>query len=76
VGEALDALPNQDVAWLQSALLRLGFDLGRIDGVMGDGSRSAMSEASIQMIRADLRPRGRKRNFRPNIESFSGQSHY
>ena len=45
IGVRVDAVPNQDIAWLQSALIRLGFDPGRIDGVMGDRTLSAMREA-------------------------------
>ncbi len=45
LGEQLDTVPDQDVAFQQSALIRLGFDPGRIDGVLGDRTRGALREA-------------------------------
>lgn len=45
IGVNLDTIPNQDVAFVQAALIRLGFDPGRIDGVIGDRTRGALSEA-------------------------------
>ena len=41
----MDTLPNGDVAFLQSALIRLGFDPGRIDGVLGDRTNGALRDA-------------------------------
>jgi len=32
---------------IQGALIRLGFDPGRIDGILGDRTRSALREAGI-----------------------------
>jgi hypothetical protein len=43
----VDAVPNQDVAFLQSGLIRLGFDPGRIDGVMGARTLGAMRDAGV-----------------------------
>ena len=45
IGVQLDAVPDQGVAMLQSALIRLGLDPGRIDGVMGDRTLGAMRDA-------------------------------
>jgi hypothetical protein len=45
IGIRLDAVHDQDVAFLQSSLIRLGLDPGRIDGVMGDRTRGALKDA-------------------------------
>jgi hypothetical protein len=45
IGVTLDAVHDQDVAFLQAALIRLGLDPGRIDGVMGDRTRGALHDA-------------------------------
>ncbi len=45
IGVEVDALPDQGVAFLQSALIRLGFDPGRIDGILGERTRGALREA-------------------------------
>lgn len=45
IGVRVDTVPDQSVAWLQSALIRLGFDPGRIDGVLGDRTLAALREA-------------------------------
>jgi hypothetical protein len=47
IGVQVDELPDQSTAWLQSALIRLGFDPGRIDGVMGERTLAAMREAGV-----------------------------
>ena len=47
LGVVLDTVPDQDVAFQQSALIRLGFDPGRIDGVLGDRTRGALREAGV-----------------------------
>jgi hypothetical protein len=47
IGVKLDAVPDQNAAWLQSGLIRLGLDPGRIDGVLGDRSLAAMREAAL-----------------------------
>lgn len=47
IGVHVDGLPNQDAATLQSGLIRLGWDPGRIDGVMGERTLSAMREAGV-----------------------------
>jgi hypothetical protein len=45
IGTTVDRMPDQDVAFLQAALIRLGFDPGRIDGVMGVRTRTALQNA-------------------------------
>jgi hypothetical protein len=47
IGVQVDGLPDQTVGTLQAALIRLGFDPGRIDGVMGDRTLAAMRDAAI-----------------------------
>jgi len=47
IGVQLDAVHDQDVAFLQSALIRLGLDPGRIDGVLGALTRSALKDAGV-----------------------------
>ena len=47
IGVQVDALPDQSVGYLQSVLIRLGFDPGRIDGVMGERTLGAMREAGV-----------------------------
>ena len=47
LGVALDTVPDQDVAFQQAALIRLGFDPGRIDGVLGDRTRGALRDAGV-----------------------------
>lgn len=47
IGVRIDALPDQAIGMVQAALIRLGLDPGRIDGVMGDRTRGAMREAGI-----------------------------
>ena len=44
-GVSVDCLPRQDTAFLQSALIRLGYDPGRIDGVLGERTRAALRAA-------------------------------
>ncbi len=43
----VDTLPALDVAYVQSGLIRLGFDPGRIDGVAGDRTKGALKDAGI-----------------------------
>lgn len=45
IGVKLDAIHDQDVAFLQASLIRLGLDPGRIDGVLGDRTRGALKDA-------------------------------
>ena len=47
IGVHVDGLPDQGVGMLQSALIRPGFDPGRIDGVAGDRTLGAMRDAGI-----------------------------
>jgi len=47
IGVQVDGLPDQGVGFLQGALIRLGFDPGRIDGVMGPRTAAAMRNAGV-----------------------------
>ena len=47
IGVHVDSLPDQSVGYLQSALIRLGFDPGRIDGIMGERTLGAMRNAGV-----------------------------
>ena len=47
IGVQVDGLPDRTVGSLQAALIRLGFDPGRIDGVMGDRTLGAMRDADV-----------------------------
>jgi hypothetical protein len=47
IGVQVDSVPDQSAASVQAGLIRLGFDPGRIDGVLGDRSMAAMREAGI-----------------------------
>ena len=47
IGVPVDGLPDQGVGFLQAALIRLGFDPGRIDGVMGSRTLGAMRAAGV-----------------------------
>jgi len=47
-GQRVDDVADQRVGRLQSSLIRLGFDPGRIDGVMGDRTRGALLAAQLQ----------------------------
>lgn len=47
IGVEVGALPDQGVSFLQGALIRLGFDPGRIDGVMGPRTLGAMRAAGV-----------------------------
>ena len=47
IGVPVDALPEQSTGALQSALIRLGYDPGRIDGVIGDRTLAAMRDAGL-----------------------------
>jgi peptidoglycan hydrolase-like protein with peptidoglycan-binding domain len=49
LGVVLDAVPAQDVAYLQAGLIRLGGDPGKIDGVLGDRTKSALKNAGADM---------------------------
>ncbi|MGA8028546.1 MAG: peptidoglycan-binding protein [Bryobacteraceae bacterium] len=49
IGVNLDSVPAQDVAYIQSTLIRLGFDPGRIDGITGERTREAAKEAGIDL---------------------------
>jgi peptidoglycan hydrolase-like protein with peptidoglycan-binding domain len=47
IGVQVDGLPDQGVAFLQAALIRLGLDPGRIDGVIGPRTQGAMQDAGL-----------------------------
>lgn len=47
IGVRVDQVPEQDVAFQQAALIRLGFDPGRIDGILGDRTRGALRDAGV-----------------------------
>jgi hypothetical protein len=47
IGVQLDEVPDQSVASVQASLIRLGFDPGRIDGVLGDRTLGAMRDAGL-----------------------------
>lgn len=48
IGVSLDKFgPRQDVAYLQSCLVRLGYELGSIDGYIGAKTNSALQAAGI-----------------------------
>src|ERR1022692_2810004 len=49
IGVELEVIPAQDVAFLQAGLIRLGFDPGRIDGVMGNRTSAALQAAGADM---------------------------
>lgn len=49
IGVVLDAVPAQDVAYLQAGLIRLGFDPGRIDGVQGNRTTRALQDAGANL---------------------------
>jgi hypothetical protein len=50
IGVNLDQVPDQGVAGLQAALVRLGLDPGRIDGVIGDRTRGALRDAGVSTV--------------------------
>jgi hypothetical protein len=47
IGVTVDKVPDQGAAALQAALIRLGFDPGRIDGAIGDRTRRALEDAGV-----------------------------
>ena len=47
IGVQLDMVPDQVGAFIQAGLIRLGFDPGRIDGVVGPRTLAAMREAEV-----------------------------
>lgn len=49
IGVTLDQVPVQDAAFVQAGLIRLGFDPGRIDGVLGDHTRGALRDAGADL---------------------------
>ena len=53
IGQSVDGLPDQNLATLQSALIRLGQDPGPIDGVAGFRTKAAVKAAGATMDNAD-----------------------
>lgn len=53
IGQTVDGLPDHDYALVQSALIRLGFDPGPIDGVPGFRTKTAAKAAGVTMDNAD-----------------------
>jgi zinc D-Ala-D-Ala carboxypeptidase len=49
IGVQVDTLPAEDVGYIQSTLIRLGFDPGRIDGVIGERTRGAAKDAGVDL---------------------------
>jgi peptidoglycan hydrolase-like protein with peptidoglycan-binding domain len=49
IGVQLETVPDQDIAWVQGTLIRLGFDPGRIDGVQGDRTNNALKDAGVDV---------------------------
>ena len=47
IGVQVDQVPDQDIAFQQAALIRLGFAPGRIDGIIGDRTRGALRDAGV-----------------------------
>jgi zinc D-Ala-D-Ala carboxypeptidase len=47
IGVQLDMVPDQTAAFIQAGLIRLGFDPGRIDGVVGARTLAAMRDAEV-----------------------------
>jgi len=53
IGQPVDDVPNHDVALIQSALIRLGFDPGPIDGLVGFRTNGALTAAGATLDNAD-----------------------
>ena len=53
IGQSVDGVPDQDMATLQSALIRLGQDPGPIDGVVGFRTNAAVKAVGATMDNAD-----------------------
>jgi hypothetical protein len=49
IGVVLDTVPTQDVAFVQAALVRLGADPGKIDGIMGDRTKGALRDLGADL---------------------------
>ena len=49
IGVKLEAVPAEGVAFLQAALIRLGFDPGRIDGVQGNRTVKSLGDAGADL---------------------------
>ena len=47
IGEKVDRFQNQKAALIQSALIRLGHELGALDGSIGNKTRNALAEAGV-----------------------------
>ena len=55
LGQHVDDVPDQDIAMIQSALIRLGQDPGPIDGVSGFRTKAAAKAAGVTMDNADTK---------------------
>ncbi len=47
IGVQVDRFQNQKAAAIQSALIRLDHELGALDGVVGEKTRNALSDAGV-----------------------------
>ena len=47
IGVQVDRFQNQNAAKIQSALIRLGHELGALDGAIGNKTRDAIAAAGI-----------------------------
>jgi hypothetical protein len=47
LGVPLEKVPDQDVAFVQAGLIRLGLDPGRIDGILGVRTEAALKDAGV-----------------------------
>lgn len=47
IGVKVDRFPNQTAAGIQSALIRLGHELGALDGMIGNKTRDALAAAGV-----------------------------
>ena len=55
IGQPVDDVPDQDIAIIQSSLIRLGFDPGPIDGLAGLRTKVAAKAAGVTMDNADVK---------------------
>ena len=55
IGQHVDGVPDQDIALIQSALIRLEQDPGPIDGVVGFRTKAAAKAAGATMDNADVK---------------------
>lgn len=53
IGEKVDRFQNQKAAAIQSALIRLGHELGALDGSIGNKTKNALAEANVPFTDED-----------------------